>query len=50
MKSATKQQKSKVYYLGTSTAVRYEGTRTQPGYAGNATGSKLARMAKRGRL
>lgn len=50
MKSAKKQQKSKVHYLGTSSAVTYRGTKTQPGYAGLPAGRKLALKATRGRV
>lgn len=43
MKNATKQQKSKAYYLGTSTAITYRGSKTQPGYAGLPSGRKQSR-------
>jgi hypothetical protein len=45
VKSAAKQQKRKVHYLGTNSAVAYTGTRMQPGHAGNRAGTKLGKKA-----
>lgn len=49
MKTAPKQMKKKAYYVGDTANPTYTGTRTQPGYAGRAAGSKLARKATRNR-
>ncbi len=50
MKSAKKNMKRKPYYTGVQAIETYSGSKTQPGYAGRAAGSKLARKARRNRV
>jgi hypothetical protein len=48
MKSAAKQQRCKAHYMGAVySSPQYNGTRTQPGYAGLPAGRKLTRRIGR---